>query len=197
MKSLIHRGRDASRSGFTLLEAIISMAVVATLMVSVLSIATDMTIFSRNADAHSGIQADADQAFGRLAEILRKSGWSDLAGTTYPRVLAGGAQLQFRILADADGNGFNFDAVTGELEWSTQIYRVARDPSSNTLYVYAPDGTRVWHLARHVTLVDFATYLQDSTLNINEVSVTIATEREDARGQPIGFETAGSIHMRN
>ncbi len=197
MKSLIQPGRNTSRSGFTLLEAVISMAVVTTLMVSILSIATDMTIFSRNADAQSGIQADADQAFGRLAEILRKSGWSDLTGTTYPRVIAGGAELEFRILGDTDGNGFAFDAITGELEWSAQIYRIARDSSNNTLYVYAPDGTEAWHLARHVTLVDFATYLPDSTLNINEISVTITTEREDPRGNTIGFETAGSIHMRN
>lgn len=191
------RGRDAFESGFTLVEAVISLAVMSTLMVSVLSIATDMTIFSRNADAQSGVQADADQAFTRLTEILRKSGWSELGGTDYPRVISGGTELEFRILRDVDGNGYGFNASTGELEWGNEVYRVARDASTNTLYVYAPDGTPAWHLARHVTLVDFATYKQDSTLNIKEISVIVATERQNARGDPISFETTGSIQMRN
>ena len=127
-------------------------------------------------DARFQLQAEADQALGRMGEALRKCGWSRQAGIDYPKVTAGG--LSFRVLQDLDGNGYPFDAGSGNL----RIY----------------DGGRVvWHLARYVDGVEFSTFNEDFSLQYREIRVTLRLRMQDRRGDPVVLTESSSIFMRN
>src|SRR2546428_9063887 len=87
-----------SCSGFTMVEVAVSMAVFAVLMTTVFSITVETSSFLGDNDVESSVQLEAHRSFERISEILRKSGRVTIGGGTYPRVINGGAELQFRIL---------------------------------------------------------------------------------------------------
>jgi len=189
------RQRRIRDSGFTLIEVMVSLAVLGILLVSVFSITIETYAFIGDTDVDHSAQTEANQALTRMTEILRKSGWNSAGGVNYPRVTGGGQELEFRVLRDLDGNGYPFDAATGELEWGAKVYRIRVD-SSGSLRVF--DGaTPVWHLARYVDDVDFTTYIEDNTLQLKEIGVFLKTRKLTKRGDPIEFSIAGTIDMRN
>jgi prepilin-type N-terminal cleavage/methylation domain-containing protein len=186
---------EMRRSGFTLLEMAISLAILSLLLGSVFSITFETCSFLGDNEVDSGAQAEATQAFDRMTEILRKCGWNTAAGTTYPRAIGGGSGLEFRVLRDLDGNGYSFSAATGEPEYGAKVYSIHLDGAGN-LGVY--DGaTPVWHLARRVQTVSFATYLEDPSLQMKEIRVSVLARKMTKRGEPIDFQLVGSIGMRN
>ncbi|MGH9360370.1 MAG: hypothetical protein ACRD2T_00525, partial [Thermoanaerobaculia bacterium] len=165
------------------------------LLVSVFSITIETSAFIGDTETDYSVQGETHQALARMTEILRKSGWNQAGGVSYPRVLAGGKELEFRVLRDLDGNGFPFDAATGELEWGAKVYRIRLD-GGNNLRVFDAAGP-VWHLGRYVESVSFATHNEDSSLQIREIAVNIQTRKLTKRGEPLSFALAGSIDMRN
>jgi prepilin-type N-terminal cleavage/methylation domain-containing protein len=181
--------------GFTLVEVMVSLGVLGILLVSVFSITVETYAFIGNTDIDFTAQNEANQGFSRMTEILRKSGWNTAGATSYPRVLNGGNDLEFRTLKDLDGNGYGFAKATGELEWGPNVYRIRLDGAGNLRVFLGADP--VWHLARYVTRVTFTTYLQDPTLQINEIGVTLQARKLTRRGDPIDFSISGSIDMRN
>ncbi len=187
--------RKTGSRGFTLIEVAVCVALLGIIITSVLSIALETYAFAGDNEADLSVQAEANQAFERMTEVLRKCGWSTLAGISYPRVWAGGAELEFRVLRDLDGNGYPFSAATGELEYSPAVYRMAVDPNGN-FRVYS-GGQPVWHLCRGVRSVSFATYLQDNTLQMREIRINLQTRKMSRRGDPIDFSLSGCIDMRN
>jgi hypothetical protein len=180
-----------------MVEVAISMALFSILVVSVFSIALETSNFIGETDTAYNVQAEVSRAYLRLSEVLRKSGWNSAGGVTYPRVLGGGNQLRFRLLTDLDGNGYAFDAATGELEWGAEVYTVRLDPSTRTLAIYAADGTELRVLGRHIDTVNFATYLEDNTLHLKEVQVTIQASQTTKKGDLIQYDATSSVHMRN
>ncbi len=183
--------------GFTLLEMLIALAVLGTLLVSVLSITIETFGLVGDIDVDDSLKTEGQQAFDRIAELLRKTGWNTAAalGLEYPRVIAGGKRLEFRVLRDLDSNGFPFDAVTGDLEWGVTVYTIRLD-ADGTLRVYS-GLTPVWHLGRFVDSVDFATIKEDASLQQNEIRVIIRTLRTTKKGDPLSFTLSGSVDMRN
>jgi prepilin-type N-terminal cleavage/methylation domain-containing protein len=181
--------------GHTLLEVVIAVAVMSVLLASVLSIATETYAAVGENEANVTAQSEAVQGMDRLTEVLRKCGWSTAGGGTYPRVLAGGTELEFRVLRDLDGNGYPFSAATGEPEYSPTVYRVALDGHGN-LRIHA-NGIPVWHLCRKVIAASFATYLEDPSLQMREIRVDLQTRVFTRRGVPIDGSVVGSINMRN
>ena len=178
-----------------MIEVVISLAVMAILLVSVFSITVETSAFVANNDTDAAVQAEVQQGMNRLTELLRKCGWNTAAGTTYPRVTSSGNALQFRRLQDLDGNGYPFDAATGGLEWAATVYEIRVDGSGN-LQVFA-GGAPVWHLCRFVSDVDFATYLEVSSLALREIQVTVRTQRLNRRGETLGATLSGTVDMRN
>jgi len=196
MKEQRHPHRLAHTApGFSLIELIVSMAIFSLLAVTVFSIAVETTAFLGDQDSELQMQLDADRAFQKLSEILRKSGRIAEAGIAYPRVLSTGG-LQFKILVDGDGNGYAFEAATGDLEWDPRVFTVQRDAATDVLSVYS-GGVPVLPLSRHITGLDFYTFLEDPSLNLKEIRVNIVARRETHRGDPITFTRAGSIYLRN
>ena len=191
------RRNQRSRSrGLSLAEVAVSMAVFTILVVSVFSIAAETSKFIGDTDMDYSVHAEVNRAYMRLAETLRKSGWNESAGTTFPRVTADGTMLVFRLLADLDGNGYSFDAVTGEREWGARVYSVRLDTNTNTLSIY--EGTTpVWVLGRHIESVSFSTYLEDNSLHLNEIQMTIASAQTNRAGHVIQHASTSSIYMRN
>jgi len=183
------------RGGFTLLEMMISLGVISILLASVFSIIHETFTFIGNVDADFGVQDEANQSFHRMTEILRKCGWSTLAGVDYPNVTNGGSELEFRVLRDLDGNGYPFNATTGALEFSPVVYRIRQDASGN-LRVFN-GAVPVWHISRNVDSIAFQTYIQDGSLQMKEIRTTIHTRKLDRRGVPVEFSLIGSINMRN
>src|ERR1041385_6908806 len=151
--------------GFTVVEVLVALSLFALMVGSMLSITFETYASIGDVEADFSAQTETNLAYDRLAEVLRKSGPSSLAGVDYPRVTAGGNELEFRVLRDLDGNGYAFSATTGEAEWSPDVYRVARDPDG-TLRVYR-GNVPVWHIARHIQAVSFQTYLQDPALEVS------------------------------
>ncbi|MCA8960806.1 MAG: hypothetical protein KDC38_09845, partial [Planctomycetes bacterium] len=105
--------RQSRTEGFTIVEASIAVAIGALLTGVVLSIGVETMKFSSYADSDFAVQYEANRAFDRVSEVLRKVGWNNSAGATYPHVLSAGAEIQFRMLQDLDGNGYTFDGSTG------------------------------------------------------------------------------------
>ena len=183
-------------SGFTIIEMTVSLAVFAILLTSLFAVAVETSRFVSESDLDRMVQMEASQAFRRLSQELMKSGWNELAGVSYPRVVGAGSELEFRVLVDADGNGEAFDATTGELEWSSNVFSVRRDPAIKRLFIYDAD-VPVWSLGRFVESVSFSTYNEDSNLELQEIHVVIVTNKLARDGNPLTHTVSGSIRMRN
>jgi hypothetical protein len=187
--------RTRNSLGFTLLETTISLALIGVLLTSVLSITVETASFIGDTDVDNAIQMEGNRAFQRLAEVLRKSGRSELAGVSYPRVTAGGSEVEFRILTDLDGNGYPFEESTGVLEWSPTIYTVKAEPSGD--FGIYDGGTKVYHLARFIFDVSFETANENPARHFKEILVSFQARRSTRAGADLAYETNGSIHMRN
>ena len=184
-----------NRSGFTLIEVAISMGVFAVLLASVFSITVETSSFLGETDANVAVQMEANRAFTRLAEILRKTGRVEIAGVAYPRVTNGGSEIQFRILADRDGNGYAFEEGTGALEWDNQVFTVTTDDEGN-LDVYS-GASKVYALARYISGLRFQTIAENNTLHLKEIQVEFQASKSAPSGATAVFPVKGSIHMRN
>ncbi len=184
------------RSGFTLLEVLISLVIVTLLIGSSFGIATRTFAFIGTNEADFALQAEANRAMERMTEVLRKTGWNEKGGVSYPLVLGGGTLLDFRVLRDLDGNGFPFDAATGDLEFGPDVYQIKRNHSDGTLAGYA-GGIPVWHLARNVAAVAFATRTEDPTLQMKEIRVTLTMKKTPRDRHEVAFTSTATIDMRN
>jgi prepilin-type N-terminal cleavage/methylation domain-containing protein len=189
-------GRSAAARGFSLLELVVRLAIFSILAVTVFSITVETSAFLGDQDSDLQMQIDADRAFQKLAELLRKSGWVTEAGVTYPLVESGGAALEFKILKDLDGNGYAFDSDTGDIEWDPRVFTVKRNTATDVLSVYN-GNTRVLDLSRHIVGIDFFTYFEDPSLGLKEIRVSIVARRQTHRGDPISFTRSSSIFLRN
>jgi prepilin-type N-terminal cleavage/methylation domain-containing protein len=188
--------RSRRHAGFTLVEAAVALAVFSILIVSVLSIALETSTFIGQADVDFSVQAEANRAHSRLAEVLRKAGWNTAGGVTYPRVIDGGAALEFRVLKDLDGNGYAFGAASGELEWGPLVYTVRLDPASGILSILQ-NGVSVLDLGRNIQAVGFASYQEDNSLHFKEIQVSMVASKSNKDGVPTSYTSVNSIHMRN
>ncbi len=188
--------RRDPRRGFTLLEMMISLAVISLLLTTVFSITLETCSFIGDNDVDYAAQNEANQGFERMTELLRKCGWSTLGGVNYPRVVNGGKALLFRVLRDNDGNGYPFSAATGELEWSAEVYSLQVDAKGD-LRVYYANARPLWHLCRHVQDISFESHVENGTLQLKEVRVNLHTRKINKRGEPFDFSILGSIVMRN
>ena len=182
--------------GMTLIEVIIATAVGIVLMASVLTVASETIALARFGDDVAQLQAETNRSFNRLAEVLRKCGWNSNGVTTFPDVNPAGDELRFRIPEDVDGNGFAFDQLSGDVEWSADVYTVRLDSGTRTLAVYDNTDTIVWTLGVNISEVLFATIAQDGALGPDEVEVSITALRPTPKGDLTHLST-GSIFMRN
>lgn len=187
----------AREAGYTLLEMTIALVVTMSLIVSVLTIGAETVRFTSYADQDFTVQYEANRAFARISELMRKTGWSTQGTETYPQIPAGSDEVHFRLLEDIDGNGYPFDATTGDLEWGTDVYYIALNPTLETLFVYDAADNPVWTLGRYVQSVTFETVVEDSNLHFKELRVTVNCSRLANDGVPIDYTAAGSVHMRN
>ncbi|MEM7168352.1 MAG: prepilin-type N-terminal cleavage/methylation domain-containing protein [Planctomycetota bacterium] len=190
----LQRAREA---GYTLLEMTIALAVTMTLIVAVLTIGAETARFSSYADQDFTVQFEANRAFTRISELMRKTGWSTQGTTNYPLVNVAEDEIEFRLLDDIDGNGYPFDATTGDLEWDTDVFTISRNPVLETLFVYDDEDNPVWTLGRYVQSVRFQTINQDAALHLKEVRVEVVCRRTANDGNDIEYTAAGSVHMRN
>lgn len=185
------------RSGHTLLEMSIAVTVTSIMIAIVLSVGVETLGFSSYMDEDFTVQYEANRAFDRTSEIIRKVGWNTEGAATYPAVAAGLGTISFRVLDDLDGNGYSFDATTGELEWSAGVFTIALNPDDRTLYVFDENNNAIWTLGRYIDSVRFETVQQDNTLQRPEVRVEITASRLTNDGNTITYTAAGSINMRN
>lgn len=188
--------RRGERAGFTVLEVAISMTIIALLIGSMFSITVETSTFLRDNDADSMLQLEAHRAIEKFTEILRKCGRVDAGGgITYPRVANAGKELNFRVLADLDGNGYAYNEGSGAVEWGPRVYTARADAAGN-LGIY--DGaTRVYALGRFVSNLRFETVVENPTLNLKEVRVRFDAQRAAPSGYVATYPVDTSIHMRN
>jgi hypothetical protein len=187
--------KAGTQQGHTLIEVTISAALILSLIAVAMVVATESMSMAAFQEADYRVQHESNRAFRRLAEVIRKSGWNTDAGVTYPLVGAGGTELSFRLVRDLDGNGYPFDAATGELEWGAMVHTVRLD--NQMLVVMDTNDEILMVLGRDIQAVSFATFLQDNSLHLNEVQVVIQAQRSSPQGDPIEFTARGSIHLRN
>jgi prepilin-type N-terminal cleavage/methylation domain-containing protein len=183
------------KSGFTLIETSVSVAVLGVLLTSAFSITLETMSFWGDNETDTALQSEAHRTLERLTDLLRKSGRTRIDGIEYPRVIAGGQGLQFAMLTDLDGNGYAFDSGTSALEWSNVIYTVRRN-SEGSVQVYRGLDP-VYYLGRFVQTVGFRTVRENPTLNIKEIQVALDFVRATKSGASLTYFVNGSIHMRN
>lgn len=188
-----NRGKPSG--GFTLLETAISTVLLGILVTSVFSIALETASFVGDNEVDSVAQAEANRAFERLSDILRKTGRTEVGGVQYPRVIDGGTGLEFLVLEDIDGNGYAFDGATSALEWSPTVYAIRLSPDGS-MNVHA-GGSPVFLVGRFVRDVHFRTVKESAALHLKEVLVHLEVERTLRAGSTVSHTLDGSIHMRN
>lgn len=188
--------RHDRNRGFTIIEMVVATTILAVLLVTVLSIATEVLTYGSYSEADFISQNQARRAFQRTSEILRKSGWSTVDATDYPTINDAEDELRFRILIDTDGNGYAFDAATGDLEWSERVFTIRRNPDTRMLQVFDAD-TPVWTLGSSIESVRFESFVEDGNLNLRELRVAIMSTRDTSDGTTIATTAKGSIFMRN
>jgi len=181
--------------GFTFVEVAISLAIFAVLMASAFSLTQETTSFVLDNDTDVAVQNEGNRAYDRLLGVLRKTGRVTLGGVTYPRVTGGGTQLEFRKLADLDGNGYAFDQATGVLEWDPSVYTLAAD-GGNYLDVYR-GGVKVYPLGRFIQNVQFQTINEDPTLHLKEIRITYEARKPTNKGFDMVHTVNANVHMRN
>ncbi len=132
----------------------------------------------------------------QLRRVLRKTGRVDRDNRTYPRVVVDGTRLEFCLPHDRDGNGLAIDEITGEVEWSPNVYSV--ELRGRRLSIYRDDD-EVLSLLRGVHAVQFRTGLEDESLHPREISISIDLHASGgnsaaSQGPP---RLAGAVFMRN
>ena len=182
-------------NGFSLLEAVISLAILAILVTTVFTITFESLSLLGDLEADYVAQVEAGRALDRIADVLRKSGRVKERRIEYPRVLDGGAVLEFRLPDDLDGDGHPFDAKTGAIEWSPGVFSIRRD-AEGALSVYR-SGTAVYAIARHVRFARFETAAENPALHLREVSVDLEIQKPGENGQEVVFSLSGSACLRN
>jgi hypothetical protein len=111
-------------------------------------------------------------------------------------VVAGGAGIEFRVLSDLDGNGYAFDAATGNLEWSPVVYTAGLDGNGN-FGIFDPTGVQVYALGRFIQSLTFETIAEDPMVHFREIRVSFEARGPAISGYDMNFPFTGSIHMRN
>ena len=188
--------RRRERAGFTVLEVAISMTIIALLIGSLFSITVETSTFLRDNDADSMLQLEAQRTIDKFTEIVRKCGRVDAGGgITYPLVANGGRELHFRVLADLDGNGYDYNEGSGAVEWGPRVYTARVDAAGN-LDIY--DGaTKVCALGRFVSNLRFETVVENPALHLKEVRIRFDAQRAAPSGYIATYPVDTSIHMRN
>ena len=188
--------RRSEGDGFTVLEVAVSMTIIALLIGSLFSITVETSTFLRDNDADTMLQQEAQRTVDKFTEILRKCGRVDAGGgLTYPLVANGGTELQFRVLADLDGNGYDYNESSGAVEWGPRIYTARADAAGN-LDIYE-GALRVYALGRFVNNLRFETVAENPVLNLKEVRVRFDARRAAPSGYIATYPVDTSIHMRN
>ncbi|MBI4585078.1 MAG: prepilin-type N-terminal cleavage/methylation domain-containing protein [Planctomycetes bacterium] len=183
------------RSGFTLVEMAIALGILVLLMASVFSITGETSKFLSDNDTETLVQLEGSRAFQRLIDLLRKSGRVTAGGVAYPRVTSGGAALEFRVLADLDGNGYAFDQDDGSLEWHPAVFTIKADASGN-LDVTNGAG-KVYALGRHIQNLNFQTIAENPALHFKEIQVSYEVRKTNGAGIEFVYPVSASVHMRN
>jgi prepilin-type N-terminal cleavage/methylation domain-containing protein len=184
-----------NNGGFTFVEVTMSLAIFTVLMTSALSLTQETMSFVLDNDADVTVQNEGNRAYGRLLGVVKKSGRVTLGGVTYPRVTGGGTRLEFRRLADLDGNGYPFDQATGALEWDPFVYTLTTD-SENRLDVYR-SGDKVYPLGRFIQNLRFETIQEDPALHLSEIRITYEARKPTGKGFDMVHAVNASVHMRN
>lgn len=184
-----------SEHGFTLLEVVMSLAIVFILFGGVFSLLGETSSFLGDQDAEVSALSEGSRAFQRITEVLRKSGRSSQGGFDYPRVTDSGTGLEFRIPVDLDGNGYAFDGTTGTLEWSAAIFKIGLD-NSGTLWIFK-NGAPIYLLGRGCEAPFFRTIAQDPSLNLREVRVGFDVRRKTPNAYDTVNHMDGVVLLRN
>ena len=181
--------------GFSLLEAMISISILAILVTGIFTITVESMSLLGDVEADYVVQIEADRAMGRLVAILNKTGRVKEKRVLYPRVSDGGAALEFRLTDDLDGDGYPFDRETAAIEWSPHVFSIKRDANAN-LSVYR-SGTKIYTIAQHVHFLRFETVRENSALHLNEISIDLEIRKSQETERDVVFSLSNSAHMRN
>jgi len=188
--------RHGSKSGFTIIEVAVSLAVLVMIFTTVFSITVETARFLSENDTSTTLQLEGQRSMERLTEILRKTGRVTSAGVSYPRVVAGGTGIEFLVLTDIDGNGYPFDGTTGALEWDPTVYTAGVDSNGN-FNVLDSGGNKVYALGRFINNLSFETITEDSSIHFREIRLAFDVRGPAISGYDMVYPFSGSIHMRN
>ncbi len=187
--------RVARQSAFTTVELALSLGIGVVLIASLLSMSLETSQFIVYSDADVTVQVEGSRAFTRMTDILCKTGRMEEDGVVYPRVVSGGAALEFRVLRDQDENGYAFVQGSGELEWDSRVFTLKADERGN-LGVYV-GGNVVYTLSRYITNMRFKTIDDDSSLHLKEIEVFYEARKPTDLGFDMVHSVKGGILMRN
>jgi type II secretory pathway pseudopilin PulG len=184
-------------SGITLLETMVSCAILAICLTTLGTLATETLTFLRSNDVEAVVEIEGGRAMERLTDTLRKSGRVDVGGgVVYPRAVTGGTALQFLVLADLDGNGYAFDATTGSVEWAATVFTARVDTQGN-FNIYDDTGNVAYSLGRFVRNLTFTTNAENPALGLKEVEVVFQTQRTAPDGGNVIRDFRRNIYLRN
>lgn len=108
-------------------------------------------------------------------------------------------EIVFKIPQDVDGDGLLTVAGTGKIEWSADdiSYVIESDAAGINTLERRQAGVVTDILARYVERITFDTIDTDSTVDINEVVITLYMARQTPGGQWLQTNLSSCVTMRN
>lgn len=220
------KGKERRRGGFSLLEVLIVAAILGFLARALVETANSMSRLTSSGNAQVSLQEQGQKAMTAIIDDLRRSGFTVLAGKSYPYVFddgnpdgaygdhehdvpdhgdaGGGDDLVREVIfvqpADEDGDGRpDVDMDLGEVVWSTDeiSFRVFRRGGVNQLERSVNAGdNRV--VARQVDRVVFDTPASSNwEIPLGSVRVRLFLSRNDSTGTEYDHQTEVVVKLRN
>jgi type II secretory pathway component PulJ len=185
-------------SGLTLLEVLVSTAILAAAVAMIYGIyATGSELWETKRD-QADLQATARRALDEMAKELRQATRTSAQGPSPNLVITAppdNTQIDFYLPRDIDGNGSLVDAA-GNIEWDTgNLITYYLDPATRT--VKCTEGAQERIVAHDVSDLKFIDHNIEAPLYLTELRITLTLSRVTPRQRTLTITLSSTIRLRN
>ena len=188
---------------FTLVEVFIVMGISVILVAIVLTAMMQMQAIFTATDISSNLQTNGRLAMRRLAADFRRVDASDTVTPLWYQIaitqdspVSGSDSITYYLPQDTTPlDGTPDTDANGDLIWSSTNISVSLDTNTSQL-IRNTGGTEIV-LANNVESVNFIDHTIDSTLPLDNLRVSLALKKTDAKGRDVNVDLTSIVDMRN
>jgi prepilin-type N-terminal cleavage/methylation domain-containing protein len=185
--------RLSSIRAMTLIEILIVAAILAVL-VGILSVALlqARSVFLV-ADVLASLQADSRLAMNNVVAELRSTARTQIA-IIQNSPAAGTDTIVYHLPADVNADEIP-DIASDILQWDAAAVTIAINPANRQLLKTVGGNTTI--LANNIKRINFLSHALDASLALDELKITIESEKTSREGRTYNFVSTSVINMRN